>query len=154
MGRAVAMAQRVQGRHQRHLAGFTLIELVMVVALLGIMSAVAIPVIGSFLASSKETATREEMQRLARAIAGSDNPNDRGFEGDVGFAPSDLADLTAKPGSIAVWDAFLDVGWNGPYMDSTDGEYLTDAWGQSYSYDPAGRTIESTGGPDTITIGF
>jgi len=134
--------------------GFTLIELVMVIVVLGIMAAVAIPVIGSFVVSSKQTATKEEMRRLARAIAGGDDASDRGFEGDVGRPPSALIDLVRKPDTIAVWNAFVHVGWNGPYIDSTGGEYLKDAWGSAYVYTPAARTIESTGSGTAITITF
>jgi len=126
----------------------------MVIIVLGIMAAVAIPVIGSFIASSKETATKEEMQQLARALAGSNSESDRGFEGDVGRLPSALTDLTAKPASVPDWNAFTHVGWNGPYMDSTNGDYLKDAWGQNYVYDTVARTLESIGSGSSITINF
>jgi len=134
--------------------GFTLIELVIVILILGIVSAVAIPVIGTFFASSKEAATKEEMRRLATAIAGSDAATDPGFEGDVGFLPSSLADLITKPGSVAVWNPYQHVGWHGPYIDGTGGEYAVDAWAQAYIYDPGARTLSSTGSGDTITISF
>lgn len=134
--------------------GFTLVEVVIVMLVVGIMAAVAIPVIGTFLSSSRETATREEMQRLARAIAGSDPATDRGFEGDVGHPPGALSDLVSKPDSIAVWDAFTDIGWNGPYIDSTGGDYLSDSWGTAYTYDPVARTIVSNGSGSPITITF
>jgi general secretion pathway protein G len=145
--------QRCSTRALR-ISGFTLIELVIVIALLGIVAAVTIPVVGSLIESSKSTATEDEMRRLARAITGTDGKQDRGFEGDVGFAPSALADLAARPGSVSVWDPFLDLGWNGPYIEHTDNKYLTDAWGQAYVYNPAARTIASTGSSDTISIGF
>lgn len=137
-----------------HVAGFTLIEIVITMLVLGIMAAVAIPVIGSFIASSQETATRDEMRMLARAIAGSDEADNRGFEGDVGFPPSQLSDLVAKPDSIPAWDPFLDMGWNGPYVDSTRTEYLTDAWDSVYVYDPDARTIVSNGSGSTLTVNF
>jgi general secretion pathway protein G len=141
-------------RRPNRSGGFTLIELVMVIIVLGIMAGVAIPVIGTFITSSKETATKEEMQRLARALAGANSESDRGYEGDVGRLPSTLADLTAKPASVPAWNAFTHVGWNGPYMDSTNGDYLTDAWGAAYVYDTLARTLESTGSGSSNTISF
>lgn len=139
---------------QYEVAGFTLIELVMVIVVLGIMAGVAIPVIGSFIESSKQTATKDEMQRLARALAGADSQSERGFEGDVGRLPSALADLTKKPASVPAWNAFTHMGWNGPYIDSTNGDYLKDSWGQNYVYDTVARTLESPGSGTPITISF
>ncbi len=135
-------------------AGYTLTEIVIVILIVGIMAAVAIPVIGSFLVSSKETATNDELRILARAISGSDEIADRGFEGDVGFPPSSLTDLVAKPDSISVWDPFLDLGWNGPYVDSSGTEYLRDAWDMAFVYDPATRSLTSNGSGSSISITF
>jgi type II secretory pathway pseudopilin PulG len=126
----------------------------MIIIVLGILAGVAIPVIGTFIDSSKETATKEEMQRLAKALAGTNSESDRGYEGDVGRLPSALADLTAKPASVPAWNAFTHVGWNGPYMDSTNGDYLTDAWGTAYVYDTLARTLISNGSGSPITISF
>ena len=134
--------------------GFTLIELVMVIVVLGIMAAVAIPVVGSFLQSSKVTATKEEMRRLSEALAGSDGRGARGFEGDVGYLPSSLNDLVKKPDSITVWNAFTHVGWNGPYIDSTAGDFRKDSWGTNYVYTPGSRTLQSNGSGSPITVTF
>ena len=140
--------------------GFTLVELVIVIVVLGILAAFALPRFGSMSNSSKIAATKEEMVTLKRAIIG--NPSavaggqyiDRGFEGDVGRLPSALTDLTAKPASVPDWNAFTHVGWNGPYMDSANGDYLKDAWGQNYVYDSVARTLESIGSGTSITINF
>jgi len=141
-------------------AGFTLIELVMIIVVLGILAAVAIPRFGDITESSKITATKKELQNLKIAIAG--NPDaiaggryvDRGFEGDVGFVPSSLLDLVVKPDSIGAYNKLTGLGWNGPYIDSTGDNFLNDAWDASYVYQPSNRRILSVGGSDTIIVGF
>ena len=104
-----------------------------------------------------------ELHRLVRTETVVGNPSansggeyiDRGFEGDLGFVPSQLSDLVNKPGSVAVYNPLTRLGWNGPYMDSSSGDYLTDAWDNSYIYQPSLRRIRSTGGGgDSITVTF
>ena len=141
-------------------SGFTLVELVIIIVTLGILAAVAIPKFGDIAESSRVTATTEEMQNLKRAVIG--NPKvvaggeliDRGFMGDVGFAPAQLSDLAVKPGSLAVYNKLTRLGWNGPYIDSDNNSYLTDSWGAAYVYSAGSRTITSVGGADTITVSF
>jgi general secretion pathway protein G len=136
--------------------GFTLIELVIIIIVLGILAGVAVPVFTNFTDSAKVNATREEMNLLKRAIVG--NPSavsggqfiDRGYEGDCGGAPSALIDLARKPGALASYDRLTRIGWNGPYIDSSRGDYLKDAWGQTYVYDSANRRIISPGANDTV----
>jgi len=148
---------------KKHLAGsrgFTLIELIIIIVVLGILAAVAIPKMGDLASSSRVNATKSEMIMLKRAIIG--NPQvvsggryvDVGFEGDVGRPPTSLIDLAVKPDSIAMFDKFTRLGWNGPYVDSASGDFLQDAWDQPYLYNPNARTITSTGGSETITISF
>lgn len=141
-------------------AGFTLVELVIILVVLGIIAGVAIPKFGGLTNNSKVTATKKEMLALKRAIVG--DPSvvaggqlvDRGFEGDVGFVPSSLSDLAIKPDSIPSYNKLTRLGWNGSYIDSSGGDYLRDAWGTLYVYDPNNRTIKSVGGSDTITVTF
>ncbi|RME19387.1 MAG: hypothetical protein D6800_14330 [Candidatus Zixiibacteriota bacterium] len=139
---------------------FTLIELVIIIVTLGIIAAVAVPKFVDLADSSRINATKQEMMALKRAIIG--NPQataggayvDRGFEGDVGYPPSQLVDLVRRPDSIPPYDRLSRLGWNGPYIDSSGGDYLTDAWGTPYSYSPSLRRIVSTGGADSIVVTF
>jgi len=82
--------------------GFTLIEIVITMIVVGILAAVAIPKFSTMTDSSKIIATKEELTTLKKGIIG--NPAtisggeliDRGYEGDNGFAPSQLLDLAKK----------------------------------------------------------
>jgi hypothetical protein len=110
---------------------------------------------GNMIKASKISATRDELNNLKIAIAGkSSSDNIRGYENDVGALPPDLQGLSAKPSGVSNWNKFTKTGWNGPYIDGSGGEYLKDAWGVDYVYDPVGRTLKSVGGQDTITVAF
>lgn len=148
-------------REKREQTGFTLIELVIIIVILGILAAVAVPKFTDITEGSKVNATRHEMIALKRAIIG--NPAataggeyvDRGFEGDVGFVPSQLSDLVAKPDTVAAYNRLTRLGWNGPYLDQSGDNYLYDAWDDLYVYQPGNRRIISTGGgTDSIVVTF
>lgn len=145
----------------RNQGGFTLIELVIIIVILGILAAVAVPRFTNITEGSKVNATRQEMNALKRAIIG--NPTvtaggeyvDRGFEGDVGFPPSQLPDLVTRPDSLLVYNRLTRLGWNGPYIDGSGDNYLYDAWGNPFVYQPGNRRIISTGdGTDSIVVTF
>jgi len=146
--------------HKSRQKGFTLIELVIIIVVLGILATVAIPRFADMSESSKITATTKEMAALKRSIIG--NPEiiaggqlvERGFEGDVGFIPSQLSDLISKPDSVTVYNKLTRLGWNGPYMDSAEGSYIKDAWDIDYVFQPLNRKILSVGGSDTIEVNF
>ncbi len=140
--------------------GFTVLELVVIIVVLGILAAVGIPKIGGLITSSKVNSTKSEMSELKKAIVGSPGMvaggtiASRGFENDVGFAPSRLEDLVTKPDSIPSWNRITGIGWHGPYIDTSEGEYLSDAWGAAYAYNSATRKIVSIGSGDSLSVGF
>jgi prepilin-type N-terminal cleavage/methylation domain-containing protein len=150
-----------QGCNKLGQGGFTLIELVIIIVVLGILAAVAVPKFTSMSTSAKIAATKEELVSLRVALVG--NPSaisggeyiNRGFEGDVGYLPSHLQDLVTKPDSIATYNRLTRIGWNGPYVDGSNASYLSDAWGVGYVYEPGSRRIRSTGGGvDSLSVTF
>lgn len=132
--------------------GFTLIELVLVIVILGIIASVALRSMQPAMESAREQATQQEMRSLAYAIAG--NPSlisdgvrtDFGYVGDIGALPPDLNALAANPGGYSTW--------KGPYISANFAEdpngYKKDAWGADYAYS-GGITISSAGGGSAIT---
>jgi len=151
------MSHKSYGLTRLDRGGFTLIELVIIIVVLGILAAVAVPRFSNMSESSRIAATQDEMLALKRAIVG--NPQvvaggvhvDRGFEGDVGFGPQQLSDLAMRPGSVAVYDRLTGMGWNGPYIDAGSGEYLKDAWGSSGSgSERPDEPVGSLSSPDAL----
>jgi type II secretory pathway pseudopilin PulG len=141
-------------------AGFTLIELVIIIVVIGIISVVAIAKYSDFVEQSKLKASQSEMVAIKHAIIGdakvvaAGRYVDRGFLGDVGHPPGNLAELVHKPDSLSSYNAIARRGWNGPYLDSANGDYLKDAWGADYVYDPTARTIKSVGSGSEVTVSF
>jgi general secretion pathway protein G len=136
-------------------AGFTLIELALIIVIIGIVATIAMKSMEPAIDQSRFDATVEETDVLAQAIIGNRNlvsdgkRSDFGYVGDVGALPPNLDALVTNPGGYSTWD--------GPYVlndfvENPD-DFKEDAWGNPYNYS-GGVTIMSTGNGSPITKQF
>jgi len=105
-------------------AGFTLLELMVVLAILGALAFVAAPPFLRYLASGKLQATKIQIVSLGSALDL--------YAYEVGRYPTNdegLKALLAKPATAP--------RWNGPYLQRA--EMITDPWGQPYQYRMPGQ---------------
>ena len=145
----------------RQTDGFTLVELIMVVVVLGILAAIAVPRLTGTTEKVKILGAQSELAEIKKAILGDPSSRtggtliDQGFQGNMSRLPGSITELTTDPTGGAGFDKWKQTGWAGPYI--TD-EALTDPWGQQYVIDSAANSITSfgpdgaSGGGDDISI--
>jgi len=119
--------------------GFTLVEIIVAVAIVAIMAAAITPLAYREITRAREEATLRELAALQQGLLE--------FYEDTGRFPGEsegLGALLTDPGAD---------GWQGPYVGGDRGEPLaettTDAWGESYVYD-LGPTTVPAGTADVI----
>lgn len=95
--------------------GFSLIELLVVLVILGLIAGLVVPNIMGRGEDAKSRTAVAEVQRLAMAVDE--------FYLDTGRAPRELRELVEKPGNVS--------NWNGPYINDSN---LDDPWGNAYVY--------------------
>ena len=164
--------RRTQNSKRRSfLTGFTILELVIVMILLGIVSAVVIPKADDVFHSAKVTATKKEMKAIKVAILGDPRKGILGYFDNMDSQlphGNSLMHLIVDPGIANLgagdYDDYTQLGWSGPYVDTkktedwnssggaldvNDTDILYDEWGNAYVYNTAGATITSYG-PDGV----
>jgi prepilin-type N-terminal cleavage/methylation domain-containing protein len=141
---------RLTGTHK----GYSLVEMVLVIIILGVLASVAMRALNSGREVSRTRTTRQGLDRLAVAIAGDPQVTSGGFRadfgyvGDIGALPPNLGALMTNSGGYATW--------KGPYLndrfaiDGGGGQCLVDGWGVSYNYS-GGLSISSTGSSISMT---
>lgn len=106
----------------REARGFTLLELLVVVVIIGLLASYVGPKYFSQIGKSEKTVARSQIEAFERAL---DN-----FRLDVGRYPTSdegLNALLTRPGNAP--------GWNGPYLKKA---IPLDPWGHPYSYSAPG----------------
>ncbi len=116
------------------MAGFTLLELLVVLTILGLLAALAGPQLMGLLGGAKTKAARLQIQTLETVLDL--------YKLDVGAYPTTrqgLAALLVKPDGVD--------RWNGPYLKKADG--AVDPWNKPYRY----RSPGQHGAVDIFTLG-
>lgn len=96
-------------------SGFSLIELLVVLIILGLIAGLVVPNIMQRGEDAKIRAADAEVQRLSMAVDE--------FYLDNGRPPKELRELVEKPGNA--------TNWNGPYVNDSN---LNDPWENAYQY--------------------
>jgi general secretion pathway protein G len=127
----------IGNRKSRIKNGFTLVEMLLVVTIIGILAALVIPKIAGTSDRARKQAALADINGGIKSALGQ-------FEVDNGFYPRSLQDLIVAPGNAK--------NWHGPYFDPP--KLPTDPWGNPYIYyypgkhNPTGYDLLSMG-PDS-----
>lgn len=117
----------------RAVGGFTLMELLIVLVIIGLLAALVGPTLYQRIKPAKESAARAQIENFATALDS--------FYIDTGRYPTTqegLKALRAKPESLEKW--------NGPYLKK---EVPADPWGNPYQFRAPGRS----GGYEIVSYG-
>jgi|GEM_PF-1095604 len=142
--------------------GFTLIEVIVVIAVISILAAMAVPYAVKILDQSREEATKKQMEEIHRAIVGDPKGPTAGYLGDMGRLPTAppaavLTNLNTQGTQAGPTTGTLGVkyGWYGPYVKIgySAGAYLVDGWGTPLVYNSPGAGQITSYGPNRAAGG-
>jgi general secretion pathway protein G len=127
----IRMMKRPHGSRER---GFTLMEMLVVLVVIGLIAAVAIPQVMRLLESAKHKAARIQLETLSQSL--------NYYQLDTGGFP------TTEQGLKALWQApAQNDAWSGPYVRQE--RQLLDPWGHAFVY----RSPGQSGDYDLVSLG-
>ena len=106
-------SKAIQSGDRRRAGGFTLIEILIVIVIMGLLISLVAPTLFSKVSSSQRKTTMAQMQMISTALDT--------YRLDVGSYPDRLEELRRSERS----------GWDGPYLPR---DIPADAWGNPYVY--------------------
>jgi general secretion pathway protein G len=118
------MIKRGEKTYARCCSGFTLIELMVVMIILGLLAALVVPRMFGKLGKAKTNAAYTQIQLLGTALDS--------YRLDVGKYPSSAEGLEALVSPVSGAE-----DWSGPYLKKI--EIPLDPWNQPYHYEAPGK---------------
>src|SRR3972149_560443 len=135
------------GRQEKRGQGLTLIEVIVILAVLVILVALLVPSTVQILTGARRNVTLDEMENLKKAMIGDLDLKTSGvrsnfaYLGDMGNLPSTLDALVtqgAQPAYAFNSSKGVGAGWRGPYITLGPGSdafsHKRDAFGNDYTY--------------------
>lgn len=142
----------VKTRLAKH-AAFTLVELLIVIIIIAVLAAIAIPKFANQSTRSKESALRAELSLLRNGV--------EMFKTDCGSYPSALSDLAATSAPANGKDtagnnkAILAADWKGPYVNKVNVDPVSgNAFAYSTTSPTVGQVSSSAAGNDSNGVAF
>ena len=111
------MKTNFNSKNKRPIAGFTLIEIMLVLAIIALLAGTAIFKLGGVLKTGEQTRIKEDIKAIEIALL-----NYKIAANGYPTTDQGLQALLTKPADAR--------GWNGPYFD----DEITDPWGNEYGY--------------------
>ena len=104
-------------------SGFSLVELMIVIAIIGLLGAVLAPKVNDALKKARKGTTKTTIMNLKGGIIK--------YQTDIARYPSSLKDLIKRPKG---GDERVAKKWDGPYYGDEGDELPEDPWGNKFVY--------------------